>query len=177
MFIGTMSFGWIYPSNGGALPRMAGGTKHTQNSNLSPPKTLHLCVQAWCRVASRTKGDHIFSNIWRWSKQIYNPVNLRNYNYMVHPDDVSPTVSYVWEVLERIHMWRKVCLSFALFQLLRRRSLELIALEPNLWRPMTSFSMGCCSTIEENCQSYRIIQTKLAFAPMTIYSSTLPPTC
>lgn len=101
----------------------------------------------------------------------YDPVTLRGYNYLMgHPCDMSTTVSQVWLSNERLlggsegTQLKEVCLSFALFQLLRRRFFGVDCPEAKLPKTHDLIFKGLLINVEQNCQAYRIIEAELAFA-------------
>lgn len=59
---------------------------------------------------------------------------------------------------------KEVCLSFALFQLLRRRFFGVTCPEAKLPKTHDLIFQGLLHNTEENCLAYRIMETELAFA-------------
>jgi hypothetical protein len=100
----------------------------------------------------------------------YDPQSLRGYNYLVcSNDNVNVTVSQAWMSNEGLlgssegTRLTELCLSFALFQLLRRRFFKVACPEAKLLKTHDLIFKGMLLDVEENCQAYRIIETELAF--------------
>jgi hypothetical protein len=100
----------------------------------------------------------------------YDPQSLRGYNYLVCSNyNVNVTVSQVWMSNEGLlgssegTRLKELCLSFALFRLLRRRFFKVACPEAKLLKTHDLIFKGMLLDVEENCQVYRIIETELAF--------------
>jgi hypothetical protein len=141
IFCGTMNFGRIYASMM-ASSFLDKGSSYLQNYM----RTEHM------------------------GSAEYDPVTLKGYNYLVHPDDVSTTVSQVWLSNEGLlggsegTQLKEAFLSFALFQLLRRRFFGVDCPEAKLPKTHDLIFKGLLLDVEENSQAFRIIETELAFA-------------
>ncbi|OEL13036.1 hypothetical protein BAE44_0025945 [Dichanthelium oligosanthes] len=112
----------------------------------------------------------------------YNPVTMEGYNYLISWNIVSGdefltstcdsiTLSEIF-LSSNSERLKDLCLSFALFQLLRRRLFRVPCPESNLQKTHDLIFQGLLLNVEDDYKrAYRVIEAELAFAHDHIFTS------
>ncbi|RLN34691.1 hypothetical protein C2845_PM03G18150 [Panicum miliaceum] len=149
------------------LPRMVMAVSGMKASSSSDKESLYL--------QDYMKNEHLKSSG-------YDPMTLEGYNYIIiitmnlgSSNPVKVTVSQVFRASNKGVLGgcrgsddtrlKEVCLSYALFRLLRRRFFGAACPEATLPKTHDLVFQGLLSNVEENYQAaYRVIETELAFS-------------